>query len=178
MLRQKMQILHNFHIAHVDIKPGNIMFSQITQQLVLIDFDFSKLVAEEVGFKSLSSFAGSVRYCSPQMIRVYSSKVKCYIDLYYNDMHAIEISASQIKEELNSIEVEENDIYDFLVELTYLTSKELSWEEKKRLFDFDNYAKKLVLKAHIYLFRFDIMQQEVYQKILIKNADFFISLLA
>ena len=59
-----MQILHYFHIVHGDIKPDNIMFSSNTNKLVLIDFDFAKMVTEEVGFKSLSSFSGSVKYCS------------------------------------------------------------------------------------------------------------------
>ena len=49
---------------HVDIKPMNIMFSKIRKELVFIDFDYSKTVAEEIGAKSLSTFSGSAIYCS------------------------------------------------------------------------------------------------------------------
>ena len=48
----------------MDIKPDNIMYSSINQKLVLIDFDFSKLVQEDIGFKSSSTFSGSASYCT------------------------------------------------------------------------------------------------------------------
>ena len=44
ILKERQQILHFFHITHLDVKPENIMYSSAYQNLVFIDFDFSKLV--------------------------------------------------------------------------------------------------------------------------------------
>lgn len=56
--------MHFFHIVHLDIKPANMMFSPFYKKMVFIDFGLSRFVQEEVGFKSLTGFEGSLSYCS------------------------------------------------------------------------------------------------------------------
>ena len=75
----------------MDIKPGNLLYSKKMEKIVWIDFGFSKIVKEKVGFKSLTSFAGSIGYCSLEMRKIYESKKEKYqlADLYYNDVHAL-----------------------------------------------------------------------------------------
>ena len=58
----------------MDIKPQNLLFSNERKKIVLIDFGFSKIVAEEVGLKSRSSFSGSIGYCSPEIRKMFSNK--------------------------------------------------------------------------------------------------------
>ena len=70
---KKLNILHAFQIMHVDIKQANIMYSQLTEDLVFIDFGFSKLIKEKIGFKTKCSFAGSFSYCGPEMLSVYKN---------------------------------------------------------------------------------------------------------
>ena len=60
---------------------------------------------------------------------------------------------------LNNIEEGGDDTYELTFTMVYLSSQELLWEEKKKLFDFDNFAKKLEIMAHIFSFRFAILKQ-------------------
>ena len=43
-LKRKLRLLHNFSVVHVDIKPENIMFSPTSEELVFIDFGFSRVL--------------------------------------------------------------------------------------------------------------------------------------
>ena len=54
-----MVILHKHKIVHMDIKPDNIMFSPTFKKLVFIDYGFSEIIEEEVGFKTLVTFRGT-----------------------------------------------------------------------------------------------------------------------
>ena len=75
----------------------NIMFRTKTKQLIFIDYDYSKVVQEDVGFKSRSNFSGSAIYCSKEMGRAINYKeIVKYIDLYYNDVHCLEGSLKEI----------------------------------------------------------------------------------
>ena len=56
-------MLHNFRIVHVDIKPENIMFSLTLEELVFIDFGFSRVLREKAGQMSRTMFIGSMKYC-------------------------------------------------------------------------------------------------------------------
>ena len=62
-LKDKISILHYFHLVHLDIKPPNIMFSPSIEDFVYIDYGFSKLIKENIGFKSKSKYYGSIKYC-------------------------------------------------------------------------------------------------------------------
>ena len=74
---------------HLDIKKMNIMYSPRQKELVFIDFGFSRVIEEKLGFKTLTKFLGSVNYCSPEMVKLFSAvrEEKNYVDLYYNDVH-------------------------------------------------------------------------------------------
>lgn len=84
-----MRTLHAFKIIHVDIKPDNIMYCPIRKKLVLIDFGFSRVIEEEVGFKTMTTFAGTMSYCSPEMTAI-SGQEPSFIDLYYNDLYGLQ----------------------------------------------------------------------------------------
>ena len=64
-LTKKLKILHTFQFIHLDIKPSNIMYSSIRSETVYIDYGFSKLIKEKIGFKTNTCFAGSMNYCGP-----------------------------------------------------------------------------------------------------------------
>ena len=99
LLKKKLLILHHFKLIHMDIKPMNIMFSEEFNSLVFIDFGFSKIISEELGFKSKSSFLGSINYCSQEMLKIGSNSSKfSLIDLYYNDVHCLDVSINEILE--------------------------------------------------------------------------------
>lgn len=61
-------------IVHMDIKPGNIMWSA-TKGPVFTDFGFSKLLRESVGFKSFTYFHGTLAFCAPEMKKIYTLKL-------------------------------------------------------------------------------------------------------
>jgi hypothetical protein len=93
-LKQRLGLLHAFGVVHLDIKPLNIMYSEAQRGFVLIDYGYSKTVREQIGRKSLIDFRGSISYCSPEMLGLYTSKEAKPqpVDLYYNDLHALQVS--------------------------------------------------------------------------------------
>jgi serine/threonine protein kinase len=84
-IKHKLRSLHRLQIVHLDIKPENIGFSPLIFSPVFIDFGFSKVLKEELGSKTLSSFMGSINYCCKEMVDLYVRETEGYIDLYYND---------------------------------------------------------------------------------------------
>ena len=91
-LKEKLKILHRLKILHLDIKPSNIMFSPHHQDVVFIDFGFSKMVSEDVGTKSRCPFFGSINYCSHEMLKAFHEDQDQMVDLYYNDAHSLQVS--------------------------------------------------------------------------------------
>ena len=67
-LQEKLHLLHRLHFVHLDIKPENLGFSTRNNSLILIDFGLSKMIAEEIGTPSVSSFVGSMNFCSREML--------------------------------------------------------------------------------------------------------------
>lgn len=84
-IHKSLLLLHSMGFVHLDIKPENMMFSPTFAKYVLIDFGLSRLIAQKVGEKTLTSFAGSLKYCSEAMRKVYLCGSKGYVDLYHND---------------------------------------------------------------------------------------------
>ena len=81
--------MHQFHLMHIDIKNENILYSPSLNKLVFIDFGLSKFVAEQVGKKTLTKYAGNANFWSPQMQLCFTSKKSMHVDLYYNDLHCL-----------------------------------------------------------------------------------------
>lgn len=94
-LQQKLHLLHTLHIVHLDIKPENIGFSPRNNSLILIDFGLSKIIAEEIGTPSVSSFVGSMNFCSEEMLELFLNDRLGLVDLYIND--AISLEKTKIK---------------------------------------------------------------------------------
>lgn len=64
------------------------MFSSIQKQIVFIDFGFSLLVAEEAGYKTLSTYHGTFNFISKEMAKLFGRQKEenGFVDLYYNDL--------------------------------------------------------------------------------------------
>lgn len=58
-IKGQLGLIHCFNIVHRDIKPANIVFSSYFKKFVFIDFGFSSIIIEKIGFKSKSYFKGS-----------------------------------------------------------------------------------------------------------------------
>ncbi|CAG2165908.1 unnamed protein product [Oppiella nova] len=72
MLRQVakgLQYLHSKKVAHLDIKPGNILFKFVGQDIAfkLADFGLSMLFSEEQRMTTLSVGTGTEGFMSPEM---------------------------------------------------------------------------------------------------------------
>jgi serine/threonine protein kinase len=64
VLRENLAILHTLNIVHNDIKTENIMLSKYYRKVVFIDFGLANFIKEEIGFKTYTSFKGSINFCS------------------------------------------------------------------------------------------------------------------
>ena len=67
-----MMVLHKQKIVHMDINPGNIMYSPTFKKLVFIDYGFSKIIEEEQGYKTYTEFTGTLQYISKEMMALFS----------------------------------------------------------------------------------------------------------
>ena len=59
--------MHKIKLVHLDIKDENIMYSPYFNKLVFIDFGLSKFIKQEVGFKTVTNYIGSINFWSPEM---------------------------------------------------------------------------------------------------------------
>lgn len=73
-LLQSIKLLHQFKIIHGDIKNDNIMYSRSFEKNILIDFNCSSVISENVGEKTLTLFKGTVSKCSDEMSALYMKK--------------------------------------------------------------------------------------------------------
>lgn len=90
LLFWNLAVMHILHIAHLDIKPENVIFSPTYGKPVFIDFGLSKMVAEDIGLKTLTGFAGSINFCSKEMARCFWEGHSFEVDLYSNDLYSLE----------------------------------------------------------------------------------------
>ena len=81
-----LAIIHRLKLIHQDIKPLNIMWSPSQNKIVFIDFGFCTFLKETVGQKVMTTFRGSINYCSKEMTLCCSQKKARKVDLYYNDL--------------------------------------------------------------------------------------------
>ena len=68
--------MHQFHLMHIDIKNENILYSPSLNKLVFIDFGLSKFVAEQVGKKILTKYAGTANFWSPSLFHFKTSNAR------------------------------------------------------------------------------------------------------
>ena len=101
--------MHRLQLMHQDIKPENILFSPSLNRLVFIDFGLSRLVKETQGATSLSNFSGSYNYCSPEMKKCFAEKKSRQVDLYYNDLYALEGTIQDIQVKFNKLEDDDEE---------------------------------------------------------------------
>ena len=77
------------------------MFSPSNGDLVLIDFGISYAIREQLGRRSLVYKEGTLRFMCGEL-RALDPSVKGYVDLYWNDVHALQKSLEEIKESQGS----------------------------------------------------------------------------
>jgi serine/threonine protein kinase len=56
--------IHEFQIAHMDIKTENVLYCKSLKKLVFIDFGFAEVVKYRLGYMGKQNFKGSLFYCS------------------------------------------------------------------------------------------------------------------
>ena len=83
---QSIKALHEFKIIHGDIKEDNIMYSHEHKKNILIDFNCSSVIAENVGEKTSTKFKGTHTRCYKEMQDLYMKKYPGEVDMYYNDI--------------------------------------------------------------------------------------------
>lgn len=84
---ENLWVLHQFKIIHYDITSDNFMFSRTHQKIVFIDFGLSKIISEDCGFKTYTSFRGTPTFVSEPMLDLLGPSNKSnFVDLYYNDL--------------------------------------------------------------------------------------------
>lgn len=74
------------------------MLSETHKKVIFIDFGLSRLIKEEVGYKSLTTFVGSINFCSEEMGRLMITKDARRIDFYYNDLMCLMGSLRSIRD--------------------------------------------------------------------------------
>lgn len=50
------------------------MLSPAFRKPVFIDFGLSKLIKEDIGFRTLTNYAGNINFCSPEMSKCFVEK--------------------------------------------------------------------------------------------------------
>lgn len=63
--------MHSMNICHNDIKPQNIVYSKRYKKLVFIDFGFTEIKIESVGFMTITNAKGSFKYFSDEMKNIF-----------------------------------------------------------------------------------------------------------
>lgn len=71
------------------MKSANILWSPSWEKYALVDFGLSRVVAENVGYRTLTRYLGTYRYTSPEMKKLFILKTLSKVDLYYNDIHGL-----------------------------------------------------------------------------------------
>ena len=52
--------MHSRKIIHLDIKPENVVFSRLYKRFVFCDLGFCKMIKENLGYKTMTSFKGTL----------------------------------------------------------------------------------------------------------------------
>ena len=76
------------------------MYSPDYDRPVFIDFGLSRLVEEDIGFKTITNYVGTIDYWSPEMGKCFREKKQMLIDLYYNDLYGLEKTIEFYKSQL------------------------------------------------------------------------------
>jgi serine/threonine protein kinase len=91
-LKTALLTMHQINLVHLDIKPDNIAYSPHFKKWVFLDFGFSEFIEEKLGEKTFLCYVGTYEYSSPEMKKALTSDN--YVDLYFNDVYALEKSFS------------------------------------------------------------------------------------
>ncbi|MDX1961262.1 MAG: AAA family ATPase [Leptospiraceae bacterium] len=80
---ERIQKIHNRKVIHKDIKPDNILISNQTKKVVIIDFGIStKLTKQESNWTSPNILEGSIPYISPEQTGRMNRSIDYRTDFY------------------------------------------------------------------------------------------------
>lgn len=71
------------------------MFSPKYNKLVFIDFGLSQCLIQNAGELTRTPFFGSYYYTIKEMKNIFSNKNIGFVDLYYNDVHALNFTKNK-----------------------------------------------------------------------------------
>ena len=87
-----LDVLHQQHLIHKDIKPGNILWNSHTNKIQLIDFGLSAAFNQKLDqFYQPTSLEGSICYMPPEQ----TGRVNRQVD-YRSDYYALGVTAYQL----------------------------------------------------------------------------------
>lgn len=72
------------------------MLRKSNNESIFIDFGLSECIAESFGFKTETSFVGTLNYCSSEMALAFKKDIKMHIDMYLNDAIGLTKSLKEI----------------------------------------------------------------------------------
>ena len=72
--------------------------------MVFLDFGFMQIVSEKPGEKTMTSFLGTLRYCSPEMRKLYFLSTTALVDLYDNDCFGLNMIFEEFEKKLHEFD--------------------------------------------------------------------------
>ena len=81
-LTNGMSAVHEMRIAHRDLKPANVMFDEVTQHLVIVDFGLSKEQNVNQTVTNAKSVVGTTMYMSPEQLDGITSNIDLRTDVW------------------------------------------------------------------------------------------------
>ena len=84
-MNKKLSKLRQLHLVHVDIKPGNILYSPGWRKIVLVDFGLATFIKESVEERRETYFIGTPHYAGKEMKELFEEKKSGFVNLYKND---------------------------------------------------------------------------------------------
>ena len=61
--------VHSRGVCHRDLKLENVLFDEMTQQVKLVDFGLSRIIADPLGKEDGGQFRGTMEYAAPELVR-------------------------------------------------------------------------------------------------------------
>ena len=77
-----MSAIHALDIAHRDLKPGNLVFDEVTGKLVIVDFGLSKQHNTNTTVTGVGSQLGTLLYMSPEQYDGDIKEISCSSDVW------------------------------------------------------------------------------------------------
>ena len=81
-LTNGVSAVHEMRIAHRDLKPANVMFDEVTQHVVIVDFGLSKEQNANQTLTHATSIVGTTMYMSPEQLNGITRDIDIRTDIW------------------------------------------------------------------------------------------------